>query len=112
MHFYVMWKDEKTAEVEISEDRKDVRITKYSDDISKMPFGGDKLDLERVYNFIEGRYFERGRPDIMERLEDIGLTEYNPWEIIKKTHGVMWEDYLWVKFDGEELTWEDVKARD
>ena len=43
---------------------------------------------------------------------DSSVSEYNPWEIVKKTHGVMFEDFIWVRFEGEALVWEDVKIRD
>lgn len=111
MKFSVMWKNEKTADVSISEDRKTVEIKKYTDDICKMPFGGNNDTIERVYNFISGRWISISRPDVMERLKDLGLSEYNPWEIIKKTHGIMWEDSLWIRFDGENIAWEDVRIR-
>jgi hypothetical protein len=42
-------------------------------------------------------------------LEDMGLSAYNPWEIVKITHGVMLEDFVWIRFDGEDLKWNDVK---
>jgi hypothetical protein len=47
-----------------------------------------------------------------EYLETLGLTAYDPWKIVEITHGVMWEDFLWIKFPGETLSWEDVKIRD
>lgn len=54
------------------------------------------------------RCFEEARPDKYELLNRLGLTEYNPWEIVKVTHGRLWDDYLWIKFEGEDLTWKDV----
>lgn len=33
----------------------------------------------------------KGRPDIMEILKNIGLSEYNPYEIVKRTHGVSYK---------------------
>lgn len=109
MRFSVMWKDEKTADVFVSDDHKTVEIKKYSDVIYKMPFGGNNDTIERVYNFISERWIPAARPDMKDRLHDLGLTEYNPWEIIKKTHGVMWEDFIWIKFEGEDITWEEAR---
>lgn len=35
----------------------------------------------------------------------------NPWEWVRISHGVMFDDFLWIRFPGENLTWEDVKIR-
>lgn len=115
-NFSVLWKNEVTAEVSIKEDENGFKtlnyIKRYTDDIAKQPFGGTRINLARVYEFLEGRWFERDRPDVPEQLAYLGLTEYDPWEIVKKTHGVMFEDFIWVRFEGEKLTWDDVKIRD
>lgn len=115
-NFSVLWKNEVVADVSITEEPDGFKtlnfIRRYTDDVGKQPFGGTRLDLPRVYEFLENRWFERGRPDVPWQLEGLGLTEYNPWEIVKKTHGVMFEDFIWVRFEGEKLVWEDVKIRD
>lgn len=114
-NFSVLWKNEVVAEVSVAEEPDGFKtlnyIRRYTDDVGKQPFGGSRLDLKRVYEFLENRWFERGRPDVLWQLEGLGLSEYNPWEIVKKTHGVMFEDFIWIRFEGEELTWEDVKIR-
>jgi hypothetical protein len=111
-----MWKDELVAEVSIEESHSGIKklryIKRYTDDVGKQPFGGVRQDIERVYQFLENRWFERSRPDISELLFHLGFEEYNPWEIVKKTHGVMFEDFIWVRFEGEKITWKDVKIRD
>ena len=40
-----------------------------------------------------------------------GLTENNPYEWCRKTHGVMYNDFWWIKFPGETIKWDDVKVR-
>lgn len=113
--FSVLWKDEIVADVSVAESEDGFKslnyIRRYTDDVGKQPFGGTRLDLERVYEFLESRWFERGRPDVPQQLQYLGLSEYNPWEIVKKTHGVMFEDFIWVRFEGENLIWRDVKIR-
>lgn len=106
--FDVMWKDELTASVSITNNRKNIEVTKYSNDIAKQPFWGGNIDIYRIYEFLEYRCFEEARPDKVVILELLGLTEYNPWEIVKKTHGRLYEDFLWLRFPGETLTWKDV----
>lgn len=51
------------------------------------------------------------RHQLEEYLKDLGLVEYNPYEIVKITHGVMWEDFIWFKFPNENITCEDIKIR-
>ena len=67
-----------------------------------------RYQLNRI---LELRCWERDRADINELLENIGLQEYNPQEIVRKTHGVSFNDYIWIRFPGEKLTSKDVLVR-
>jgi len=109
MEFTVMCADKPVAEVYISEDKKEVKINRLVPDSIEQPFGGDKLDLERVYRFLKSRCYEDGRADLKEILAQAGMSSNNPWEWVKITHGVTWEDFFWIRFPGETLTWEDVR---
>ena len=110
--FTVMHKNEKVAHVCVSSDHKEVSITKYVSDGIKQPFSGNKLDLERVYYFLKDRCFEDGYAELQKVLEKFEMVSNDPWEWNRKTHGVTWDDYFWLKFDGEDIVWEDVKWRD
>lgn len=110
--FTVMYRNEEVAFVHVSADHKDVSIIKLIPDGMKQPFNGNKLDLERVYAFLKERCFEDGYSDLKRVLEVYDMESNNPWEWNRKTHGVTWEDYFWVKFKGENIAWEDVKWRD
>ena len=81
--FEVFWKDDITASVNVH---------------------GDKVRVMRCW--------DRRREDIDEILVHLGLKEYNPYEIVRKTHGVSWNDYIWFRFPGEKLTSRDVLVRD
>lgn len=111
-NFMVMYKNEEVAFVHVSADHKEVSVKKYIPDGIKQPFSGSKLDLERVYTFLKDRWFEDEYADLKNVLARVGMKSNNPWEWNRKTHGVTWEDYFWVKFEGEDITWEDVKWRD
>lgn len=106
--FEVLHKDDVIARVSITDNRKNVKIKKYCEIPAIQPFCGNKLDLERVAEFIRYRCFDETRPDKDEILHDLGLMEYNPWEIVKVTHGRLWEDFIWIRFPGETLKWKDV----
>ncbi len=110
-NFTVMHKDQAVAEVFISDDRKQVTINKLVPDSIIQPFGGSDLSLHRVYGFLKSRCYEDGRVDLKEILRQAGLTENDPWKWNRITHGVMWEDEMWIRFENEELRWEDVRWR-
>lgn len=111
MFFTVMYKDEAAAEVAVSDDKKNVHIKKIIPDSIKQPFCGNKLGLERVYNFLKSRCYEDGRADLPEILKQAGLTGNNPWKWCRISHGVTYDDFFWVRFPGEKLEWKDVKIR-
>ena len=53
--------------------------------------------------------YERWTP---EMLKHFGLKEYNLFDIFKTMHGMDKDDYEWCRFEGEDLTYNDVKVRD
>ena len=111
MEFTVLHMDEPVAYVWVSEDHKQVKIDKLIPDCFKQPFCGDRLDIFRIYQFLKSRCYEDGRGDLKEILAQAEMTSNNPWEWVKHSHGVTYEDFWWVRFPGEQLTWENVKVR-
>ena len=110
--FSVYWRNEKTADVVISADRTAVTYVKYTDEIPKVPFLFENPSVEQMYDFIESRCMPKQRTQLQDYLDELELEEYNPWDIVKRTHGVMWEDFLWFKFPDENVSWDEVKVRD
>lgn len=49
--------------------------------------------------FLEERCIPKGRAGLQEYLTSIGLDEYDPLEIIKRTEGRMAEDQQWLKIE-------------
>ena len=49
--------------------------------------------------FLEERCIPRHRAGLREYLDSIGLDEYDPMEIIKKTSGQMAEDEQWIELE-------------
>ena len=62
----------------------------------------------QMFKFLAMRCFDRTRPDTKQLLELMGLDSYNPYEIVKKSHGFTYDDQIWIKFPGECLEWKDV----
>ena len=108
-NFTVLFQNVPVAHVNISDDHKTVIINKLVPDGIIQPFNGNKLDLERVYDFLKDRCYEDSYEGLEEVLQKNNMLSNNPWEWNKKTHGVTWEDFFWIKFDGENITWEDVR---
>lgn len=107
--FEVYWKDEITARVYVK--KKDVIISRYTENPGKQLFAEKKMTRYQLGKIFEMRCWEKARPDIMEILENLGLSEYNPYEIVKRTHGVSYNDFIWFRFSGEKITSKDVLVR-
>lgn len=77
---------------------KQVAVQNYVEDITRTAFGlvSNPLwhDLE---NFLEDRCISRTRVGIDQYLKSIGLSEYDPFEIVKKSGGRMGEDNQWIE---------------
>ena len=112
MEFTVMHKDVPVTHIYVSDDHKIVKIDKLIQDGMLQPFSGNKLNIMRVYRFLKDRCYEDYRADLSSILKEAGMTENNPWEWVKRSHGVTWEDYFWIKFPGEKIKWKDVRIRE
>lgn len=77
---------------------KTLKAENHTEDVVKTAFGNNKLPTwEDFMNFLEERCIPKERSGIREYLEAIGVAEYNPLEIIKKTKGKMAEDNQWIE---------------
>lgn len=110
-NFTVMHKNTPVAQISVSDDHKNVKVDKLVPDSIIQPFGGNDLSLHRVYCFLKSRCYEDGRSDLKKILKQADLNSNDPWEWNKVTHGITWEDQIWIKFEGEDLHWEDVRWR-
>ena len=77
---------------------KDLQIENHTSNLVKTAFGKNLLpswtDLEA---FLEERCIPRQRAGLREYLEALGLDEYEPLVIIRKTQGRMAEDDQWLE---------------
>jgi len=68
-----------------------------TDRVIKTAFGNNLIPTwEDLQYFLEARCIPRARSGLREYLEKIGVEEYDPIEIIKKTEGRMAEDDQWI----------------
>ena len=79
-----------------------VKIKNYTSNVIYRAFGVNENPTWEDYNdFLEERCVPRTRERVRVVLDTLGIDEYNPLEIIKKTKGVMAEDNQWL--DVEEI---------
>lgn len=108
--FCIYSKNNKVADVSIV--KGELSITRYTDNILVQVFPRGNETIKDVYNFLKSRCYEDGRADLGRILKLAGMDANNPWEWCRKTHGVMYDDFYWLCFPEEKLTWEEVKVRD
>ena len=107
--FEVFWKDTLSARVSVNKSR--VHVSRYIDHPVRQLFWADNITRDQLNHVLKLRCIDENRPDINEKLKHWGLEFYNPLEIVKKTHGVSFNDYLWFRFPGENIISSDVLVR-
>ena len=86
-----------------------VEIENFTDDIVLRAFGVREVVTEKdLEEFLEDRSVPRSRANIRQLMKDANMQFYNPIEWVRLNHGTMCDDTQWVRFAGENLTWEDV----
>lgn len=108
-NFEVFWKDEISARVSVRGRR--VHVSRYIIHPVRQLFYSDVISRNQLNMILKLRCFDEGRTDAVNKLKYLGLTEYKPLDIVRKTHGVSYNDYLWFRFPGEKLTSKDVLVR-
>ena len=104
---YFMNKDSVSTEIEYDRDSRIVEFVNHTSNPLHCAFGVKKhANWDDLEDFISSRVFPRERFGKNHILAALGLSSYNSWDIIKKNHGAQLDDYSWVKFDGEVLTYE------
>lgn len=114
MKFDVMHFDEVIASVELKPDNGGSPYVKnYITGFNKQfsPTMEGHISIEELENWMKWRTFPPTRVNANELLEALGLNAYNRWGIVRKTHGVMADDEIWIRFSGEQLTHKDVCLR-
>ncbi len=101
-------RDVKTARLEIV-DGKLKKYEVYTDNRMKtlFPEGTTETNIKAI---LQGRVICPQRCD-EGMLASMGLKEYNAYDILRATHAVNDDDFIWMKFDGEDISWKDVRVR-
>lgn len=76
-----------------------VHIENYTDIPIHCPFGlYTEVEWDTFVSYLRSRCFPEERRNKKDLLKTLGIDEYNPFEIIKKTQGRMAEDFTWMEF--------------
>lgn len=110
LSFDYMFRDKKVAHVELLSNL-EVKCERYSTDVLDNPLPQGET-AEKLLEMFEDRCFPRTRANADELVKRLGLEVYDPIGIVRKTHGIQFDDFYWIRFEGEDITWEDVKIRD
>lgn len=111
--FETMYKDRVTAKIKWCIESFEVQV-EYDETVPMLlrPFCfKESYSVKDIEEFLEDRCIPRTRSNIDEWLKYNGFSHYSPLAIVRKTHGVMWEDFIWIRFEGEDLTYEDIRIR-
>ncbi len=77
----------------------------------KQLFNSDEMDIFQLSERLKSRLWQQNYAGIDNVLKKLGLKYYDILAMIKKTHGKSYNDFFWIKFEGENLTWDDVKPK-
>lgn len=61
-----------------------------------------KVSHEDIVDFFDNRAMDKNRVAIDEYLYSLGLTEWDGWEICKRTKAINFEDFYWITQDESE----------
>lgn len=93
---------------------REVIFENYSDNALLVAFGvRAEASYEDLENFYEDRCFPRERENAKDLLHGLGLDYYEPEAICRKTHGMQFDDFMWLQFSDEpQVKYKDIKIRD
>lgn len=104
----VYHRNEKIGRLEII-NGKLIKNEVYTDELIIHPFPRSTT-FESITAILKERVICEARCDEF-MLKSMGLDHYNVYDILRVTHGVDIDDFIWFKFDDEDITWEDVRVR-
>lgn len=91
-----------------------VNFKNYTTDILSRLFGVlESATIDDLEDFFEDSCFPKERVNCKSILNRLGLDCYEPELICRKTHGLQFDDFIWLQFSDEpQVCWNDIKLRD
>lgn len=96
------------SRVHVDYDKQSVSVENFTDDIIAQAFGKQKVTIESIDSFFRDRVFDETNVGKDKLLEILGLPVFDAEAIARKTHGMIITDMFWIRFDNEDLTYEDI----
>lgn len=110
--FRTYWKDTLCSYIEYDKSINHIKYETYVENPIYLPFGKNKNPtLAHLFKFFQSRCFPEVRTRKNQMLRCIGVDHYDPELIVRKTHGMQAEDFMWIEFEGENLSYDDIKVR-
>ena len=106
LNFKVMFMDEVVAHIIIKNNTL-IKVDIFNNVPYKQPFLKQPVSLKYIRTFLEKRAISQCKNDNSET----HLSESEVIDILKETHGASFDDFLWVKFTGENINWNEIKLR-
>jgi len=97
--FSVFYNTELVSDVHV--ERTIVRVKRYTLNPGKQLFYADEFPRYKLGEILELRCWDKNRADIADCLKKIGLNQYNPYDICRRTHGITFADRIWFRYEGE-----------
>lgn len=107
----VYYKEDLISKIKVDEET--VTFENYSDMTVFLPFGvSNTATYKDLLEYYEDRCFPRERENCKQLLHHLGLAEYDPELICRKTHGLQFDDFVWLQFSDEpQVEYKDIKLR-
>ncbi len=106
-----MLKDKKMAFVHWT-DGDCVDVEAYLDNVFETIFRTGKIPKSHIFAMMSYRIWPKDSPGIDEVLKVLGLEKYDEEQILRKTHGLIRDEYNWIMFEDENINYDDIKIRD
>lgn len=78
-----------------------VEVENFTDDLQETFFVKRPHTLSEISKLFEDRCFERTNAGVETLLGLLGLEEYNPYDIVRRTRGRTVMDFYWIRFSDD-----------
>lgn len=92
-------------------EKETVEVENFTDNLLDRAFGKNEHPTFQDYQaFLEERCFPRNRDQMKLHLKELNLDFYDPYQIVRQTHGKLEGDFYSIEFEDEkeeEIEYED-----
>ena len=100
VRMFYMFKNMVCTLIDVDELNQEVRIKNYHRNIMFRAFGANEHPSYEDYKeFLESRCFPRERDNMKLMLRELDIPFYDPFLIVEKTQGRMYEDDFWIRIE-------------